>query len=557
LKYYGTIKLNKELEAWEIRCEPQVRLKLKAIFGKIRKYETEVIHLNNTPENCMDLHWFLQRYPLKVKEFTLLKEGVSKYKETQRRLNMMQEEGFQFQNFKMKYPLRDYQKIVPQTIFEQGFVLCGDDLGVGKTVMAIATFTEQMTLPALVVCQPHLTDQWKDEVKKFLPDHRVHIIRKGSIHQLPRAEVLIISYTLLHKWVDVLVKLVKSVVFDEVQELRNMGPRRDILSLKYGAAKEICKYTKFQSGYSATPVYNYGDEIFNILDCLKEGCLGSEEEFYREWCETAANGKKRIINPTAFGAYLRDHHLMIRRTRKEIGRELPPVTRLPHVVQCNKEALDAIKTSSIELAKMIVNSKAWEERGLAARKFDNMLRQATGVAKAPYVAEFVKLLLESEEKIVLWGWHREVYDIWLQLLDDYKPVMYTGTESPRKKKLAKNSFVYGESRVMIMSLRSGVGLNDLQKVCWTGVFGELDWSPGVHDQCVGRLERDEQLNPMTVYYLMENEGGSDSAVAEILGVKKTQAVGIMQNKQEFVKQSKDLNRVKTMAEMYLKKHKAA
>jgi hypothetical protein len=42
--------------------------------------------------------------------------------------------------------------------------------------------------------------------------------------------------------------------------------------------------------------------------------------------------------------------------------------------------------------------------------FDWKMRQATGIAKAPYVAEFVKLLLESEQKVVLFGWHRDVYD---------------------------------------------------------------------------------------------------------------------------------------------------
>src|SRR5579884_3848269 len=43
-----------------------------------------------------------------------------------------------------------------------------------------------------------------------------------------------------------------------------------------------------------------------------------------------------------------------------------------------------------------------------------------------------------------------------------------------------------------MSLRSGAGLDGLQEDCTVGVFGELDWSPEQHRQCIGRLDRDGQ-----------------------------------------------------------------
>jgi hypothetical protein len=61
------------------------------------------------------------------------------------------------------------------------------------------------------------------------------------------------------------------------------------------------------------------------------------------------------------------------------------------------------------------------------------MRQATGIAKAPYVAEFVRLLLDSEQKVLLFGWHREVYNIWLHALREFKPLLYTGTESPIRR----------------------------------------------------------------------------------------------------------------------------
>jgi hypothetical protein len=140
------------------------------------------------------------------------------------------------------------------------------------------------------------------------------------------------------------------------------------------------------------------------------------------------------------------------------------------------------------------------------------MRQATGIAKAPYVAEFVRMLLESGEKVVLFGWHREVYNIWLERLACFRPVLYTGTESAKQKDTAKDAFISGDSQLLIVSLRSGAGLDGLQSVCSTIVKGELDYSPGVHDQCIGRLYRDGQENSVMVHFLI-SESGSDPEVS--------------------------------------------
>jgi SNF2 family DNA or RNA helicase len=162
----------------------------------------------------------------------------------------------------------------------------------------------------------------------------------------------------------------------------------------------------------------------------------------------------------------------------------------------------------------------------AAGMFDSLMRQATGIAKAPYVAEFVKLLLDSEARIVLFGWHREVYNIWLERLKEFNPVLYTGTESVNQKEAAIREFaVHLNSRVLIMSLRSGAGVDGLQGSCRTAVFGELDWSPGVHEQCVGRIHRDGQPEPCLAYFLVA-EDGADPIMVDVLGIKREQIEGV-------------------------------
>src|SRR3546814_19925154 len=105
------------------------------------------------------------------------------------------------------------------------------------------------------------------------------------------------------------------------------------------------------------------------------------------------------------------------------------------------------------------------------------MRQITGVAKARPVAAYVDMLLREHERVLLTGWHRDVYDIWLSKLWKYNPVLYTGTECKFAKDRNQQRFCTGDSRVMIISNRSGKGLDGLQGYCTEIVKGELDYSP--------------------------------------------------------------------------------
>ena len=118
----------------------------------------------------------------------------------------------------------------------------------------------------------------------------------------------------------------------------------------------------------------------------------------------------------------------------------------------------------MELAKVILSStQEFQGQKLrATEEFNIMMRQATGIAKAPYVAEFVRMLVESGESVMLYGWHRDVYNIWLERLAEFNPVMYTGTEGPAAKERSKQAFLNDESKVFISSLRSSAGLDGLQ-----------------------------------------------------------------------------------------------
>jgi superfamily II DNA or RNA helicase len=99
--------------------------------------------------------------------------------------------------------------------------------------------------------------------------------------------------------------------------------------------------------------------------------------------------------------------------------------------------------------------------------------------------------------------------------------MITGSESPKKKHENKMSFIRGESKVLIVSLGSGGGMDGLQGVCDRVVFGELDWSPSIHKQAIGRLHRPGQEKQVFAYFL-HTAVGSDPRMMDVLDVKRQQ-----------------------------------
>ena len=104
-----------------------------------------------------------------------------------------------------------------------------------------------------------------------------------------------------------------------------------------------------------------------------------------------------------------------------------------------------------------------------------------------------------------------------------------------------------------MSLRAGAGVDGLQHHARTVVFGELDWSPGVHEQCIGRIHRDQQSDPVVAYFLIA-DSGSDPIVADVLGLKREQVERVRDPDGDLVEQlAVDPNHIKRLAEQFLER----
>ena len=524
---------------------PYVVIKLKMIFNQINKNSFQPFRIKATKEVCSDLEWFMTRYPFEVNDET------GKYIKSQAEIHRI----FMDNNAKVfsgNYiqgvsslrdgeSLRHYQQQAVDLFRRVGRLLVADSVGLGKTPTAIGAIADKNYLPAIVVVQTHLVHQWDDMIKKFSYLTTAPMKKKLPIDWKTK-DVIIVKYSMLAKTIDELLERdFKTVVFDEVQETRRSDSAKTQAAVKISEALPHCL------SLSGTPIYNYGGEIYSIYSVVNKNIFPDYNEFRREWLGWG----DRVRDPESLGTYLQDTYSYIRRTQDDVKLEIPPVNKIIHTISCDEEAMKKIESDAKVLALSVLQGK-FVERGQAARELSLMVRQATGISKAKYVAEYVKMILSSGEKVLLAGWHRAVYDILLEELKEYNPVLYTGSESANQKEESKRKFISGESQLMIISLRSGIGLDGLQGVCSYVVLGELDWSEAVHEQVIGRLYRSGQQRQVTAVYLV-SDSGSDPIVVDILGLKKSQFQGIFNPTGSEENTEYDDSIIKEFAKRYLEK----
>jgi len=551
---------NRKTPVFMVAAVPHVRQVFKRLFPGHRQNpdDTSQLVISATLANARDLKWFLDRYPLHPIDDdsrTRLLELAGGHVDGEQALDQIF--GGQVPELVGEQELaitpRKYQLVVPAMVRARGFLILGDDLGAGKTLSTSLIFTDPEALPALVVAPTHLVDQWAyEELPKYFPWIRTHILRQRAPytvaeHRSCRGQephVLVSTYGMLTGWADELAGTRRTVIFDEGDELRTGEGTH-----KHEAALHVARSAKYRILATGTPVHNYGDELWNLVDLLSEGALGTKDEFRHTW------GGKKVTDPRALGQFLREEGIMLRRTLEDVGIELPPLSQMIYPIETDHDVLKREMDAILAMAMKVVGDGDRMERWSLSGQLDMKIRKATGVAKAPHVARFTQILLQGTEKVVLVGHHHEVYDIWRRELAEYNPVFYTGEQSKKQKAETKHRFTRGDSRVFVLALQSGSGLNGLQEVCNTMVYGEWGWSPARHKQIGGRIFRPGQKKPVSIFFPMSN-GGSDPPMADLIELKRRIAEPITDPDADIVMPSADeaAKRVRQMAEALLRSH---
>ncbi len=523
----GTLSYNRRSKCWVVKGDPAVTEMCKRLFPGSAGSKRGEARFTAHRRIIGDLCWLMMRFPLevKLKDLPLWDQAVAEarqYAIRQARAAQMPARATPPEG-SFHGELMDFQQEGLSFLLQHDRCLLADEMGLGKTVQALACIASERALPALIIPPAHLTRNWQEETARFLRVEgrapRIHVIRGLKPYDLPEADVYIMHYLLLRGWKQVLKDFpVRAVIFDEIQELRHAGTE------KYSAASLLSEECSRVIGLSGTPIYNKGGEIWNVINILDFHFLGDWESFSREWCY--GYGSAVVIKPDVLGAYLKREGLMLRRTKQEVLKELPPKRRLVQELDWND------KLYAQMMAPVLPMLEKWKQdgemtpsqRAILEESISQQARQATGIAKAPYVCQFVRMLLDGGEKVLLFAHHHAVMDVYRQELKSFSPGFITGRETSAEKTKAVERFMSGHTDVLCISLRAASGLNLQRATCV--VFGELDWSPAVHAQAEDRAHRIGQEDSLLCYYLVSPQG-SDAEMQEALGLKVSQFIGLM------------------------------
>ena len=557
----GLVRCDLAGKEWIVSGDPYVLTRLKNTLSLAKRRGGDVV-VPALPEPSRELLWFKQMFPMTVTPEIKLRSLAASWLMDQDRAESVLNGTYNppVIKFARGESPRDYQWLAANLFKTKKSLLLADDVGVGKTATAIAAIADPALRPACIITPNHLIAQWKGQLRRFTPGLTVHEIKQTEPYSLelmvdcpscgatvdtvngtrqlspkcpvckhkfpntlPRrpADVTLLAYSKMLNWPNYVGSVCKTVAFEEGHALRSHDTKR------WRAAHSIAKQCEYRVAITATPLFNLGGEAWNILECVRPGFLGSKAEFKETWCGGGPSGKEPpLLDPEAFGAYLKSSHIMLRRKAVEVGIPVHDCQIIHQTVDADTEVFSKETSRADEMARIILGEAQSKSRGMETIQFDAIMRQATGLAKVNAITAFTEMLLEQDEPVVMFAWHQSVHNLYMERLAKWNPCKYTGQEKPMEKEANVEKFVRGDSKVIIISLRAGEGLDGLQQVCCTAVVAELDWTWSVPKQNIGRIARDGQTRPCKAYFMV-SEFGSDPIVSQVLGLKKDQLNGLI------------------------------
>jgi SWI/SNF-related matrix-associated actin-dependent regulator of chromatin subfamily A-like protein 1 len=415
--------------------------------------------------------------------------------------------------------LRPFQKVAVAFAIKNKQVLIADEMGLGKTIESIATLETIKAFPALIVCPASLKLVWKEEFNTWTPHNKTLVISGTKQSRLPKRDVVIINYDILHNYMDYLKAIpFKAVVLDESHFVKNSKAKRTKL------CKELTKNISYRLALTGTPILNRPAELISqleILGHLKE--FGGFWPFASRYCGAfrtrfgldisgATNLDELALKLRAI--------CMIRRTKKDVLKELPAkqMARIPIEITNTKE----YEAAEENIIKWIEENKN-DEAAWAAMRAEQLVRietlkQIVARGKLQGVVEWINNFLEgSDEKLVVFANHIEIQKELLKAFPEALRIL--GEDNLENRQLTINAFQNDPGcRLIICSLQAG-GFGITLTAASNVAFVELGWTPAIHMQAEDRCHRIGQKDEVTAWYLIA-DNTIDSDIEALLATKR-------------------------------------
>lgn len=409
-----------------------------------------------------------------------------------------------------------------------------DDMGLGKTVQTLAFLLREkvegrLGKPALIVAPTSVLPNWQAEAQRFTPDLKVLMLRgpdrKQLFDEIKSHDLVLTTYPLLLRDAGVLLEHeYYAAILDEAQAIKN--PKASLAKHAHAIKAD------HRFALTGTPLENNLGEVWSLFQFLSPGLLGDATTFRRTFrtpiekygCQVAQSFLTRRLKP-----------FMLRRTKQEVAKELPPKTDIVEHVR-----LEGAQRDLYETVRVLMHDKVRDQiakKGLAKSHIvflDALLKlrqiccdprllkmsQARKVKQSAKLERLMQMLPEmvSEgRRILLFSQFTKMLALIEAELKALKIpyVILTGDTQDRAKPV--QIFQSGKVPIFLLSLKAGgTGLN--LTAADTVIHYDPWWNPAVEAQATDRAYRIGQTKNVFVYKFMVEEGIEEAI--ELLKARK-------------------------------------
>jgi superfamily II DNA or RNA helicase len=413
--------------------------------------------------------------------------------------------------------------------------ILADDMGLGKTIQTLSHILAEkeagrLTAPALVVAPTSLMTNWQEEAARFTPGLRVLALtgpeRLARFGEIGQADLVLTSYALLPRDEEVLrQQRFHLLILDESQYIKNHRSKAAQTAGLLQARHRLC--------LTGTPLQNHLGELWSQFHFLMPGLLGDEKAFnadFRKPIEKLGDGERNAFLVRRIKPFL------LRRTKDNVAKELPPKTEIVRMVD-----LAGAQRDLYETVRLAMDRKVREEiarKGVARSQIvildallklrqvccDPRLLKARGARKVDAPSAKLQVLLELMDELLAEGRKLLVFSQFTSMLAlieaelQARTVPYallTGDTVDRAAQV--DAFQGGTVPVFLISLKAGgVGLN--LTAADTVIHYDPWWNPAAENQATDRAWRIGQDKPVFVYRLIA-KGTLEEKIQELQRTK--------------------------------------
>lgn len=398
-------------------------------------------------------------------------------------------------------------------------VFLADDMGLGKTLQTICYMAHLAAVSdtgnILIICPASLVYNWQHEIRKFSPSLKSVVYhgssREESLFEHSGVQVIISTYGTIRADEEfVLTQQFRAVILDESHTIKNPASQITKLVHQLNAEKRVV--------LSGTPVMNNTTDLFSQLHFVLPGMFGSREFFKREYAdpidlqrdEKKMAALKKLTAP-----------FILRRTKEQVARDLPPKTEITLWCQMEPEQMsayneirdnvkgtlsDIIKKQGLQKSKLQVLDGILKLRQLcnSPELVDDFKGNAIPSVKLNMLISELENNL-SDHKVLVFSQFTSMLDLLSSALQQrgLSHLMLTGSTPPKERDRMVQAFNAEEhtNRIFLLSLKAGnAGLN-LTAADYVFLFDPW-WNHAVEQQAIDRTHRIGQQKSVFAYKLI-------------------------------------------------------